>query len=158
MDTGEFDELFESATTVLRAIRNVYGEVVGEEFDLESALKNYPLLLLGVAAGAGFLGGWWAARRRGPKALPGPAAAGTAPLDVLERLFPAQVGKLRAVLPEGAADEAANAAKQWVDSVIEPRLKERLDAASGSRFGLFVRDTFQRFDRGEDRTLDDPRA
>jgi hypothetical protein len=160
MDSNNFDDLFAQAGIVIRALRETYKEVAGEELDLESGLKNYPLLVIGLAAGAGVLGGWWIARRTAPPALPPPQsqtqAEGTAPLDYLERLFPNGVNKVKDALPEGVADEAAAAARKWVEGVLEPKLKQSVDNAAESRFGSFLRETVRRFEQGEDRTLDDP--
>jgi hypothetical protein len=162
MESNDFDDLFGQAGEVVRALRGVYKDIVGEELDLESALKNYPIIAFGVVAGAGFLGGWWAARRRLPPALPPPTAeslpetAPGTPLEHLERMFPRQVGRVKDILPEGAADEAASIAKQWLDNVLEPKLRERLDTASASRFGAFLRESIGRFEQGEDTTLDEP--
>jgi hypothetical protein len=160
MDKNGFEELFGQAGEVVRALRSVYSEVTGEELDLESALKNYPLIVIGVVAGAGFFGGWLIGRRNAAAALPPPPATQpsepVSPLDLLGRVFPTQVNKVREVLPEGLADEAATAARHWVDGVLEPMLKDGLNSTSNSRFGAFVRETVRRSMQSEDRTLDDP--
>jgi hypothetical protein len=158
MDPKNFDDLFSQAGTILRALRDAYEEVLGEELDIESGLKNYPLLVIGLAAGAGALGGWWIARRSASPALPPPREQGqtTTPLDYLERLFPKQVNKVKDVLPEGAADEAAAAAKHWLEGILEPKFKQSVENAGETRFGSFLRETIRRFEQGEDRTLDDP--
>src|SRR5947209_468928 len=62
----DFDELFEQAGLIARALRDAYKDVSGEELDLEAALKNYPLLIIGTAIGTGALAGWWIAHRRQP--------------------------------------------------------------------------------------------
>jgi hypothetical protein len=162
MESNGFDELFGQAGEVFRALRTVYSDVTGEELDLESALKNYPLIVVGLAAGAGFFGGWLIGRRN-PAALPPPTSTETltgtgtgtgtgSPLDAIERFFPNQVGKVRDALPEGLADEAASVARKWVDGVLENGLKD----ASTSRFGSMLRDTFRRTEQSDDTTLDEP--
>jgi hypothetical protein len=154
MESNGFDELFGQAGEVVRALRSVYSDVTGEELDLESALKNYPLIVVGLAAGAGFFGGWLIGRRN-PAALPPPASTETptgSPLDAIERFLPNQVGKVRDALPEGLADEAASVARKWVDGVLENGLKD----ASASRFGSMLRDTFRRTEQSDDTTLDEP--
>jgi hypothetical protein len=72
------------------------------------------------------------------------------PLAYLDVVIPGGAERVRELLPEGAADEAAAAAKTWLDSVLEPRLKEGMENfrvnAIESRFGLFVRQTIERLD------------
>src|SRR5438270_9696 len=108
MESNNFDDLFGQAGAIVRALRDTYREVTGEELDLESGLRNYPLLVIGLAAGVGVLGGWWIGRRNSRAVLPPPTSSptptpppppaleseGTDPLDFLERLFPVQVNKV----------------------------------------------------------------
>jgi hypothetical protein len=125
------------------------------------------------------LGGWWLARRtRSAPQLPPPRQASRVetlveqardltselknrteavrrqspedPLAYLDVVIPGGADRVREILPEGAADEAAAAAKTWLDAVLEPRLREGVETirtnAIESRFGLFVRQTIERLD------------
>ena len=53
-------------------------------------------------------------------------------------------------------------AKTWVDTVLEPKLRQGIDTmatnVSESKFGSFFRQTLARFEETEDHTLDDPEA
>ena len=62
MQGDEFDDLLRQARHVGKILTAVYKEVTGEELDLEQAVRHYPLVALGLAAGAGALAGWWIGR------------------------------------------------------------------------------------------------
>jgi len=151
----EFDELFEQAAAVARALRDAYKDVSGEELDLEAALKHYPVLIIGAAIGTGVVAGWWIAHRRKPPEPAPPAKKRT--MEYLEDLFPKQVNRMKEVLPEGAAEDAATAARNWMDSVLEPKLRQGLDNASETRLGSFVRETIRKLEQSGDTELDEPK-
>lgn len=188
MDTSDFDELIGQAKQIGKMLGDLFEEVTGEEFDLEGSIKHYPLIALGVGLGAGALAGWWLGSRHRP-ALPPPQQAlppgaetsggfgrlgdlfkgvqnsakgeGTNhPRDVLEHLFPSGVEKVRDVLPDVVSEEAAAMAKTWVDTVLEPKLRQGIDtmatSVSESKLGSFFRQTLARYEETEDHHLDDP--
>jgi hypothetical protein len=149
MDREEFDELLDSARQIGKVLSVVFNDVTGEDLDMESVVRHYPLVALGVAAGIGALGGWWVGRKSRPQLPPPPARTGVD--DVLDRV--------RRVLPEAVADDAAAMARNWVDD-LEPRLKEGLETVvsnmSEGRFGAFLRGAMQRMDPGDEHRLEDP--
>ncbi len=184
MDTSDFDELIGQAKQIGAMLGDLYEDFTGEEFDLEGTIKHYPLVALGLGLGAGVIAGWWVGRRH-RAALPPPQADPTSGFgrlsdlfklaqdstrgdaggtkrarDVFESFFPSGVEKVRDVLPDVVSEEAAAMAKTWVDSVLEPKLREGIDAmatnVTESKFGSFVRQTLARFDETEEHRLDDP--
>jgi hypothetical protein len=154
MASKEFDELFEQAGQIARALRDAYKDVSGEDLDLEAALKHYPVLIVGAAVGTGALVGWWIGHRRPAPEPPPPSKKKT--MDFLEDLFPKQVNRMKDVLPEGTAEDAATAARNWMDTVLEPRLRQGIDSASETRFGSFVRQTIRKLEQTGDTELDEP--
>jgi hypothetical protein len=150
----EFDELFEQAGLIARALRDAYKDVSGEDLNLEAALKNYPVLVVGAAAGAGVLAGWWIGHRKQLPEPPPPSKKKT--MEFLEDLFPKQVNRMKEVLPEGAAEDAATAARNWMDTVLEPKLRQGIDSASETRLGSFVRETIRKLEQTGDTELDEP--
>src|SRR5579884_1002249 len=128
MNNNDFEDVFAQAQQVIRHLSGAYREVTGEDLDLESAIKHYPLLALGLAAGAGVLGGIWLGRRGAARQLPPPppekptgavdrirdlyirrkSAAdrgeSLSPLDYVENLLP----------PGMEIEDAAQTAKEWV--------------------------------------------
>lgn len=188
MDSSDFDDLIGQAKQIGKVLGDLFEEVTGEELDLEGAIKHYPLIALGVGLGVGAIAGWWVGSKRRP-ALPPPDALpqvsppsglgrlgellkgiqssstgegeGTNhPRDVLENLFPSGVEKVRDVLPDVVSEEAAAMAKTWVDTVLEPKLRQGIDSmttnVSESKLGTFFRQTLARYEETEDHHLDDP--
>lgn len=140
MEPRDFDDLIKKFRQAAEAFGTVYRDITGEEFDLEGAVRHYPLVSLGAAAGAGLFAGMWLARRQRQEIAPPPPPAVPTPFEYLEQFLPGQFGRMRNVLPELASDEAATAARDWLDSVVEPRLR---DAMESTRFGMFLRRTFE---------------
>lgn len=170
MNDHEFDELFKQAQQIGRHLAGVYRDVTGEDLDLDSAVRHYPLFAVGFAAGAGVLGGYWLGRRNA-KQLPPPPQTGSldrlrelnerrkeaadrgaplSPLDFVEHLLP----------PGMELEDAAQSAREWAGKQLEPRLRESVESVlenmSDFHFGSFLRQTIRRVDQGDDKQLDDP--
>lgn len=175
MDSNELDDLSAHAKVVATMLARAYRDVTGEEFQLESAIRHYPLVALGLAAGAGAVGGWWLARRSKPQ-LPPPKPSSAAdalfgslrelgsrlskdrqhdtgqqPLrsyDYLERLFPEGFALVRRALPELKPEEAAELATVWIDTFLQPRLKQGLESVRSNvmdgGFGGYLKQRRQR--------------
>jgi hypothetical protein len=158
MEQHDFDDLMAQARQVAKQLAGVYRDVTGEELDLESMVRHSPLVAVGIAAGFGALGGWFVARRT-QRQLPPPKPAPN-PLESVERLLPEGIEKVREILPGVVPDDAADVARAWMEEVLEPKLKEGVDNVVANvgetRLGMFIRQTIQRLETGEDRTLDDP--
>jgi hypothetical protein len=188
MDSNDFDDLIGQAKQIGKVLGDLFEEVTGEELDLEGTIKHYPLIAVGLGLGLGAIAGWWVGSKRRP-ALPPPqqtlppeahATSGFGrlgelfkgiqssstgegtnhPRDVLENLFPSGVEKVRDVLPDVVSEEAAAMAKTWVDTVLEPKLRQGIDTmatnVSESKLGTFFRQTLARYEETEDHHLDDP--
>jgi hypothetical protein len=186
MDADDLEELFRQAGGLARALSRGYREVTGEELDLEGAIRHYPLLALGLAAGAGVIAGWWLGRREAqqlppPKPAvsaerpfnplrelrarwtgqspmkPGDAPAG--PMEYLERILPESMETVRKVLPEVSREEAAEIATAWIDTVLQPRLKQGLDNLAStmpdSGVGAYLKERLQRPKGSEDQPPED---
>lgn len=172
MNEHEFDELFKQVQHIGRHLAGVYRDVTGEDLDIESAIRHYPLFAVGLVAGAGLLGGYWLGRRN-QKQLPPPKQNGSldrlrelnerrkeaadrgeslSPLDFVEHLLP----------PGMELEDAAQSARNWAGKQLEPRLREGmesvLESMSDFRFGSFLRQTIRRADQSEDQQLEDPDA
>src|SRR5436305_289048 len=115
MANSDYDDLFAQAGDIFKLLVPLFKDLTGEELDIESALRNYPWLILGAAAGAGLLAGIWIGRKQAP-APPPPPAISSGPMAYLERLFPQGIERVRQALPEGVTDEAAAAARTWMDT------------------------------------------
>jgi hypothetical protein len=192
MDSNEFDELIVQAKQIGKMLGDLFEEVTGEELDLERAIKHYPLIAIGLGLGAGAIAGWWVGSRRRPalppppQTLPRPTEPASGfrrlgdlfkgvqgsshgegqgpnhPRDLFENFFPSGVEKVRDVLPDVVSEEAAAMAKTWVDTVLEPKLRQGIDSmatsVSESKFGLFFRQTLARYEETQDHHLDDPES
>lgn len=170
MNEHEFDDLFTQARQVGRQLAGVYRDVTGEDLDIESAIRHYPLFAVGLVAGAGVLGGYWLGRRNA-KQLPPPKQQGSldrlrelnerrkeasdrgeqlSPLDFVEHLLP----------PGMELEDAAQSARDWAGKQLEPRLREGVESVlenmSDFRFGSFLRQTIRRVDQSEDKQIEDP--
>ena len=154
MPSDEFDELYSRASGLSKILASAYRDVTGEDLDLEGIVRHYPLVALGLAAGAGALSGWWVARKFQAK-LPPPApksqldtaleslrdigakfkAAGqrapgetpATPWEYAERLLPGALDALRKAFPDANIGRGASSGKNWLDAVLEPELKAGLD-------------------------------
>lgn len=187
MDSSEFEDLFAQVKQVGNVLKQTFEDVTGEELDPEAAIRHYPLVAVGLAAGAGLVGGWWLGRRSSRRQLPAPGpqtpvesaldrlrdlrarlraenGAGQAggPLEYLEQIIPGGLDAVRGMLPEGAAEEASSMARDWLSNVVEPRLRQGLEnaveSASRGSFGAFLKETLEYLEGTEDRKLDDPEA
>jgi hypothetical protein len=172
MESNDFDEFVVHARRVFTQLRETYKEVVGEELDLEAAIRHYPLVAVTVALGVGALGGWWVGRklRPEPQALPPPRSVpAPSPQSRLDRTIrsahdlseklkerrndapegspPRALDYLGAMLPEGAAEEAAARAREWADTRLEPALQKGLERAASSKFGAMVRESLHRLEK-----------
>jgi hypothetical protein len=170
MNDHDFDDLFKQAQEIGRNLAGVYRDVTGEDLDLESAVRHYPLFAVGLAAGAGVLGGYWLGRR-GQKQLPPPKSSGSldrlrelndrrkeaaergeslSPLDFVEHLLP----------PGMELEDAAQTAREWVGGQLEPRFREGVESVlenmADFRFGSFLRQTIRRADVSDDQRIEDP--
>lgn len=178
MNSNEFDDLMAQAKHIGKVLATLYEDVTGEEFDLEGAIRHYPLVALGLALGAGALGGWWIARRARPqlppapppksqldslrslgarlrpRTEPAPGQEPVGPLDYLEHLVPGGVDKVREYLPDVTPEEATAMAKEWLDTFVEPRLKQSFDNLD-SKLGAFFKQQLQRLE-GDDRPEEPP--
>lgn len=160
MEQRDFDELVNQARQIAKQLGAVYRDVTGEDLDLEGIVRHYPLIAVGIAAGAGALGGWLAARRAQRRLPPPPSSHKHTPLEYIERLLPQGVERAREMLPDVVSEEVAERAEAWVEEVLQPRLKEGVESVmanmSETRWGLYLRQTIERLESGEDRQLEDP--
>ena len=160
MNENEFDDLIEHVRIFSRLFAGAYEEVVGEELNVESVIRHYPLLALGIAAGAGAAGGWFIGRRGQKQLPPPPPPPQSNPLSQLERFIPEGLDRVRDLIPETLAEEAANSARTWVEEVLEPSIKEGLHIAAENveqtRFGMFIRESLRRLEGGDEHQLPDP--
>jgi hypothetical protein len=169
-DINDFDQLFEQATHLAKALARSYQEVTGEELDLEGVIRHYPLVAFGAAAGAGVLAGWWIGRRGRnqlpppPSSVEGPSPGGLRdlasrlgrnrerPAEYLERLLPEGIEMVRRVLPEINPEEAAELATTWVDTVLQPKLKQGLQNVVANMpdtgMGAYLKQRLQHDDGG----------
>ena len=180
MQSNEFDELYSQVSRLSKLLATAYRDVTGEDLDLEGVVRHYPLVALGVAAGAGALGGWWAARRF-RKQLPPPAPRSQVEMT-LESLrdfssrwkaagqrAPGQgsgmaweyLEQLLKSFPDKTKEEG-KPAKNWLDTVLEPKLKEGMDTfvsnLSRNKMGAYFRQQIQRLESGDDTRLEDPES
>lgn len=144
MDSDELEELTRQAAQVARLALAAFEGLSGEPLALDRAIRRYPVLLLSVAVGVGATAGWWLGRK-GAKQLPPRAAS---PLEYLDRVMPA-LDKARELLP--SEEEATT----WLDTVVEPRLREGLETLSGGT-GHALNDVFRRIRGASDHELADP--
>ncbi len=190
MASSEFDDLIAQARQIGSTLGNLFEELTGEELDLESTIKHYPVVAVGLGIGIGAIAGWWVGSKR-MAALPPPvqepppvadtrsgsgwlgdlfsrgqesgdreSGTSTHPLDRLETMFPGGAEKVRDVLPDIVSEEAAAMAKSWVDTVLEPKLRQGIDSmaanVSESKLGTFFKQRLAALDDTEDHKLDDP--
>lgn len=167
MEPNEFDEVFASVRYLAQTFTVVFEEVTGEELDIETSVIHYPLVALGLAAGAGALAGWWIGHKTRP-ALPPPQAhrpledflsrlrrrevtgeQPPTPLEYIEMILPGGIEKVRRYLPDSTPEEASERAKAWIDDVLEPKLKHGLENAASKapegRFGSFLKQALDRW-------------
>lgn len=150
--SNDFEEIIAQGRLVARQLAGVYREVTGEELDLESAVRHYPLVAAGAALGIGVVAGW-SLGRRGRAALPPPPASPSPDLlgEGMERV--------RDLLPGVVPEEIAESARAWMDTVLEPRLREGMENAANvaeTRITQFLRQTIQRLEGTSERELEDP--
>jgi hypothetical protein len=179
MESKDFDELLNQVREIGPFLRTLFRDVTGEDLDIESAVRHYPVLALGLAGGAGIVAGLWLGRKQRP-ALPPPPKSdvdgffdrvrdlgsrlktdgppGQPSNHPLDRMLPDGLDRMRELLPDAISEEITEAARTWVDGVLEPRLKEGLESLSANvsqtRFGSYVKQALQRLE--EDHGLEDP--
>jgi hypothetical protein len=173
MNEHDFDDLFKQARLISQTLAGVYREVTGEDLELESAIRHYPLFAVALAAGAGALGGYWLGRRGQAKQLPPPKQAGPMSIDRLRELSQRRkeasekgeslspLDYVEHLLPPGMElEDAAQTAREWAGKQLEPRLREGMESVlenmADLRFGSFLRQAIRRADTGEDQQLEDP--
>lgn len=130
MNSGDWDEIIVQAGQAASIARTVFKDLTGEEFDLESGIRHYPLVALGLAAAAGAAGGWWFTRGSRPQ-LPPPAVAPpepgvfSEPLAFIEDVLPGALDRVRDALPEvSVPSEVRERALGWLNSVGEKQLRK----------------------------------
>jgi hypothetical protein len=161
MESKDLDELLGQARAAGGALKTLYEDVTGEELDLESAVRHYPLLALGVAAGLGAAAGWWLGRKSQLQLPPPPPEQPKRrALEYVEEVLPGTVERVRARLPEIVLSDAAKAkAKTWLGSVVDRQLQQGVDRwaeSADQRLGTFFRRATERLDREEEVRLEDP--
>jgi len=121
MDSNDLDDLLRQLRSAAGTIRTLYRDLTDEDLDVESAMRHYPLLALGLAAGAGAAAGWWLGRKRQPELPPPPPEpAPKRPLEYVEELLPGAVDRVRARLPEVVLSDAAKTrARAWLGNIVE---------------------------------------
>ena len=154
MSSDEFDELYSQANRLSKILVSAYRDITGEDLDLEGIVRHYPLVALGLAAGAGALGGWWVARKFQAQLPPptpksqldtaldslrdirakfraaGEGAPGETPArpwEYVEWLLPGALEALRKTFPDANIGQGASPGKNWLDTVLEPELRAGLD-------------------------------
>ena len=177
MESDDIEEIFSQAGRLLKFLDTTFRDVTGEDLDLESAVRHYPLVALGLAAAAGALGGWFLGRRSQPQlppptpeskrpidslrditsrfqlpqkpaeeAPPPPGQEPRHPMEYLEQLVPEGMERIRSILPDVTPDEAAAVAREWMDTFMEPKLKQGLESVvanvSESKFGEYLKSRF----------------
>lgn len=168
MESDDFDAFFGQVRHIGQVFGTVYKDLTGEDFNLESAVRHYPLLALGLGAGAGALAGFWCGHRSRPQ-LPPPAPERLAPheharspFSYLEEAFPEAVDKVRDALPEIIVSDAVKArARTWMGNIVDSQIRQNVDTFTDSldaRIATFFRGAMQRLEPEEDVHLDDPDA
>jgi hypothetical protein len=162
VDSDDFEAFLAQARQIREVVERVYEEVTGEKLDLESAVRHYPLLTLGLVAGTAGAAGWWLGRKKARQLPPNTTMLdGTqAPLQRLEDGLPKTVDRFRRLLSElMTSDEAKRAAKHWFVQSVEPKLRHKIDNVS-ERLDRSISDVLQRgFNKSDgqrDVHLDDP--
>jgi len=152
----DLEELAKRAAFVARILRILYRGVAGEELNLESGIRHRPLLSLGIATGIGALAGWWLSDRASHRWPPPPEPT---PLDYLDEIIPGGLDRVRnEIIPGGvervrgalpaSREEAVSNARAWLDTVLEPKIKEGLESVAENvpedRVRTFLRDAARR--------------
>lgn len=162
MEPFDLEELLVQARQIGSAVRRAYRDVTGEDLDIESAVRHYPVIALGAAVGAGTLAGWWLGRRghSQPQLPPPPPEPARGILDSIESTLPGAIDRVRGRLPEIVVSDAVKArAKLWMTSVFEDHVLQNLDAAvekTDTRLSNIFRKATERLEPGHDVHLDDP--
>lgn len=165
MDMSNFDDLLAQGRQIAHALTSAYEEATGEEFDLESGIRHYPLAALGIAVGTGALAGWWLGHRTAPQ-LPSPAVEQlqdipqASAFERLEQAIPETVSRLREALPEiTVSDEVKERMLSWASTTLEKQFQQNVDSLAetlDARLSGFFRRGLQRLDSQPEVKLDDP--
>jgi hypothetical protein len=157
MEQNDFDELIGHLRLLGQSFSHAYSEVTGEDLDVESAIRHYPLVALGIVAGAAGVGGFLLGRR-GQKKLPPPSESN--PLLQREWHLPEGLDRMRELIPESLVEDATASARTWIEEVLEPSIKEGLQSAveevEHTRFGVFLKESLRRLEGGDEHQLPDP--
>jgi|SRR5947209_1232774 len=161
MDSNDLDDLLRQLRSAAGTIRTLYRDLTDEDLDVESAMRHYPLLALGLAAGAGAAAGWWLGRKRQPELPPPPPEpAPKRPLEYVEELLPGAVDRVRARLPEVVLSDAAKTrARAWLGNIVEHQLQQGVDRwadGADTRLGSVFRRATQHVDKEVEVRLEDP--
>src|SRR5947209_13990446 len=119
MESKDLEEFLAQARVAGGMLKSLYEDLSGEELDVESAVRHYPLLALGLAAGLGAAAGWWLGRKNRPQ-LPPPEPQKFRALEFVEETLPDAVERVRARLPEVVLSDAAKAkARTWLTNIVD---------------------------------------
>ncbi|MGH2449341.1 MAG: hypothetical protein ACRDFS_12165 [Chloroflexota bacterium] len=145
--------------------------ITGEELDLDAAVRHYPLLAVGAAFGGGTLLGWFVGTKLSPATAPPRPMENQLQqllpesvekmrtrlpeeIDRVRERLPGELDRLRERLPEITVDQAMTRARGWLDSVLEPKLKQGLESAAESvpdqTLGGILRNAAGRLGNGSD--------
>ena len=166
MDTNSFDDLLAQGRQIAQAVARAYEEATGEELDLESSIRHYPLAALGAAVGVGALAGWWLGRRGAPQLPPPPSAESTSEASTpgiferVEHSLPDTVARVRESLPEiTVSDEVKERVLTWAGALLEKQFQQNVDNLAetlDTRLSGFFRRGLKRYDAQPEIKLDDP--
>jgi len=157
MDANEYNELRRGARQVAGVLTAVLDGIAEQEPDVERAMRRLPLWAMAFAAGAGAVAGWWYGPRSRPAHTPLPdqvtpqeharALLESAGQTVRARVDEALSGGLDAItalIPEDVIEEAGNAARGWIQSALQDRLRGESQSTTESNvkpgWGTFARD------------------
>lgn len=143
MESKEFDKLLITARETGMLMAMLLEGAADAGVDLRRATRNYRVWATALAVGTAAMGGWWVARRQQLRELPPPPPtpaetarsfiedAGSKLLkrveesvsqpnvrQAIEHLLPADIE------PEVLVEQAEEKARTFVDTVLEPRLRE----------------------------------
>jgi len=160
MDSEAFDGFFKQSRQIAQSLATLFEDLTGEELDVNSTIKHYPLVAAGIAAGAGLAAGLWIGRKSAPQLPPPKAPPYSNPLEYLDQVLPDSLKKVRDFLPESVTDDASLMARTWMEGVLEPKIKQGLDSVAHSvtesKIGVFLKEAYEHMEQSEDTRLEDP--
>lgn len=129
MESDDFEDLLVEARRAAKLFTTLFRNITGEEFSVESSVRHYPLVALGLAAGVGAVSGWWLGRSR---ARQRPQLKPKRRMDLIaetvRELLPERLPAPREVARDLAAGDRAAMAKTWLDTVLEPKFRQGLES------------------------------